>query len=80
MTLTLYTAIQSLCKTLSLVMMYYQCLVAKGSGFTKYTRNHYNLIIQVLTVTLTLKITKQSLCMVLQVMAMHHHTKFGFKR
>lgn len=38
------------------------------------------LIIKVLTVILTLKLAKQSLCKTLQFMMMHNHTTFGYRR
>ena len=38
------------------------------------------MIIQALTVILTLKIANQSFCMVLQFMIMCHHTKLDYKR
>ena len=38
------------------------------------------LIIKVLTVILTLKLAKQSLCKTLQFMMMHNHTAFGYRR
>ena len=52
----------------------------KYQQFKQNSRKAYFLLIWAFTVTLTLKTANQSFCMTLQVMKMHHYTKFGYKR
>ena len=49
------------------------------SSSKKYSRICHILIIRAFAVTLTFKIANCSFCMTLQLLVMHHNTKFGHK-
>ena len=59
------------------VVLTNQVWLQTDQQFRTYSRNSHFLIIEALTVTLSLKIVIQFFCMTHHLIIIHHHTKFG---
>ena len=55
-------------------------IFSQDTQVPRCSKNGHILSIQTLTLTLTLKLAHHSFCMTLQLMMLHHHTIFDYKR